>query len=140
MKSELLFIVIVSSIMLFKTVNSLGGINNFNAESFEKVIRSPLDVATYLCLGVYLFHSGKNKSRDTDLRGRSSRRAMPLSLVISMFTASNAVGVLKGQGKKGVSFSDKMLGVSGLYALWYAGSSAGNVKTMPMKQMRLPKV
>lgn len=132
MNSNLSVVILVSGIMMLNLVKSFQGERsiNFSAENFDSIVKSPLEIATYFCLAIYLFQCGYNFNKDSDLRGR--RKNIPTSLLFAMFGVGSAPFYLK---KSKPNMQDKIIGSSALYGLFILGSKLGQ-KSIPISELQ----
>ena len=117
-KTDLSVIFLVSGAMMLKLVKTLDGSPSidFCSSDFDTIVKPPLEIATYLCLAIYLFQCGRNYSKDIDLCGRTQQ--IPMSLLFAMFSVGNAPFHLKTCTP---TMKDKFLGMSALYSMYIFG-------------------
>ena len=131
MNSDIAVVSVVSGVMLFKLTKTMQNTRSldFSSDSFDNIVQNPLQIATYLCLAVYLFNCGRHKNRDAGLQGRGT--GIPVSLMMAMFSTGAAPFTFY---KKETNFNDKLVGTSLLYGLYLAGTKMQS-KSIPMSDI-----
>lgn len=126
MNSNFLIVFVVSTAMLLKLGFTKEKNSNFDSKTFERLVQTPLQCATFLCLAFYLFNCGlKNETQ------RGGAFGLPLGLLLTAF--KNADGFNLKQEK---SFGNKMIGLSILYGSFMGGSMIRKSRGLPIETIK----
>ena len=123
MNSDFLLVFVVSTAMLLKLGFNNENNKGFDSKTFERLVQTPLQCATFLCLSFYLFNCGlKNETQ------RGGAFGLPLGLLMTAFKNADGFNLRKEKG-----FSDKMVGLSILYGSFMGGSMIRKSRGLPIE-------